>query len=758
MGQWTRWGAEADFLSGYRNRNRSGVPRTALVVAALGVAVLLAATFEPASAQDVGKDASNTGARRNSDIRTPATYVENRPSIDGVLDEPFWQTIEPITDFLQRLPNEGAEPTEASEVRIGYDGDNLYFGFMLYDSEPEKIKRTILKREGFIPQDDFIYIALDSYNDDRNGYLFELNSLGTQGDALITDESSVQWNWEGVFETQGQVTSEGWVLEVAIPFKTIRFDPGEPLEMGIAFARGIVRKNERVYWPLIDLDYKTFSGLAHASQFATLVGLRNVRPGRNLEIKPYLLGGAQKANLGFDGMESDTDGDFGLDVKYGITSNLTLDMTYNTDFAQVEADNVQVNLTRFSLRFPEKREFFLERAGLFSFGTRGAETFFSRRIGITNDILAGGRVTGQAGPISIGVLDIQTRDQIEEPGTNFGVARIRGDLAPGFTIGGILTNRDDRDGHNRAVGGDLVARFWSGSTLDAWTTSVWSSEGDGRSSAGAVDLKIDTDLYVFELGYMNVGDDFDPGIGFVRRMDMIRYSGKAGISPRIGRGDRFVRQVSLSAGGEYIQGQDHEKQTTDLGADFSFSLENTDRGGGGLHRRFERLEVPFQIQDDVMILAGDYTFTTGSFNYRPNWSRPLAGSLSFSYGGFFGGTRTTFGGGPTVKFSKHLEVRLTANHNVIRLPVANGDFSTTILGANILTAINRKIFAEALIQYDNDSKKLQANLRVNWIHTPGSDLFLVFNTGYFFQDGLNFRESALDQRTGLVKLTYLWAL
>ena len=356
------------------------------------------------------------------------------------------------------------------------------------------------------------------------------------------------------------------------------------------------------------------------------------------------------------------------------------------------------------------------------------------------------------------MLDIQTKDQGGDPGTNFGVARIRGDIRPGLTVGTLFTNRDDGDDYNTAVGGDLSVRFWSGSTLDAWATNVWSSEGDGRSSAGAVDLTIDTDLYEFELGYLSVADDFNPGVGFVRRRDMIRYSGKAGISPRIGRGDRFVRQISLSAGGEYIEGQDHEKQSTVLSADFSFSLENTDRGGGGVRRGFERLDVPFQIREDVTIAAGDYTFTTGSFNYRPNWSRPLAGSLSLSYGGFFGGTRTTFGGGPTVKFSKHLEVRLTANHNIISLPVENGDFSTTILGANILTAINRKLFAEALIQYDNDSKQLQANLRVNCIHTPGSDLFVVFNTGYFFEDGINFRESALDQRTGLVKLTYLWAL
>ena len=728
-------------------------PGTALVPV-----VLAGAWLQPAFAQEVGRDASTSGARRNSDILVHATYVENRPSIDGVLDELFWRTIEPISGFKQRVPNEGAEPTERSEVRIAYDERALYFGLTLFDSEPDKIRRTVMKREGLIPQDDHVHIGLDSYNDDRNAYLFELNSFGTQGDALVTDESDIAWNWEGVYESQGQVNDEGWVLEVAIPFTTIRFDPAEPIEMGVVIERGIVRKNEIVMWPLIDLDYKRFWGLPHSSQYATIVGLENVRPGRNLEIKPYGLAGAQKVNLGVEGVENDTDTDFGLDVKYGITPNLTVDLTYNTDFAQVEADNVQINLTRFSLRFPEKREFFLERSGLFEFGSRGTETFFSRRIGITNDILAGARTTGQAGPISVGVLDLQTRNEIDDPGTNFGVARIRGEVLPGLTLGTLFTNREGGGEHNRALGGDVAARFWSGSTFDAWATSVWSSDGDGRSFAGAADLTIDTDLYLFELGYLNVGDDFDPGIGFVRRRNMISYSGKAGISPRIGRGDRFVRQVSLSVGGDYIEGQDHEKQSTELSSDFSFSLENADRGGGGVTRRFERLEVPFQIRDDVTIAAGDYTFTTGNLSYRPYWSRPLAGSLALSYGGFFGGTRTTFGGGPTMKFSRHLEVQLTANHNIIRLPVANGDFSTTILRANILMAINRELFAETLIQYDNDSKKLQANMRINWIHTPGSDLFVVFNTGYFFEDGINFRESALDRRTGVVKLTYLWAL
>ncbi|MDG2283029.1 MAG: DUF5916 domain-containing protein, partial [Longimicrobiales bacterium] len=323
-----------------------------------------------------------------------ASRIQNAPEIDGVLDEAFWQTIPVISDFVQREPVDGALPSERTEVRIAYDEGNLYFGFVLYDSQPELIRRSILHREGRIDQDDHIWIGLDTYNDDRNGYIFELNSFGTQGDALFNDESmsSDDWNWEGVYESEARITSEGWTLEVAIPFTTIRFSDVEAPEMGIAIRRAIRRKNEEVYWPHIPQEYR--SGFMTVSQYATLSGLEDLSRGRYMEVKPFGIAGIQKRA----GEESDVIEDLGVDFKYALTSNLALDLTYNTDFAQVEADNVQINLTRFSLFFPEKREFFLERAGLFSFGkARDTEVFFSRRVGRTNDIIGGGRLTGQVG-------------------------------------------------------------------------------------------------------------------------------------------------------------------------------------------------------------------------------------------------------------------------------------------------------------------------------------------------------------------------
>ena len=341
-----------------------------------------------------------------------AVRTDRPPAIDAVLDEPFWQRIEPVTDFRQRVPVDGAPASERTELRVAFDDNYLYFAIVLHDSDPEGIRRSILHREGRIDQDDNIRIGLDTYNDKRNAYIFEINPFGTQGDALITDESMTlaDWNWEGVYESQGRITDEGWVVEAAIPFTTIRFPDADALEMGILMERTIRRKNEMVYFPHIGQEVR--SALTQVSRYATLTGLEDLRRGRYMEMKPFAITGrSTTGRRGDTAPETETLNDLGLDFKYSITSNLTLDATLNPDFAQVEADNVQINLTRFSLFFPEKREFFLERAGLFDFGdAEQTQIFFSRRIGINNDIAGGGRLTGQAGPVSVGALSLLTDD------------------------------------------------------------------------------------------------------------------------------------------------------------------------------------------------------------------------------------------------------------------------------------------------------------------------------------------------------------
>ncbi|MDH3224315.1 MAG: carbohydrate binding family 9 domain-containing protein, partial [Gemmatimonadota bacterium] len=338
--------------------------------------------------------------------------TSTRPDIDGVLDEAFWQDIPPVTDFRQRVPVDGAPASERTELRIAFDENNLYFAVVLRDSDPDRIRRSILHREGRIDQDDNIRIGLDTYHDKRNAYIFEINPFGTQGDALITDESMTlsDWNWEGVYESQGRITEDGWVVEAAVPFTTIRFADTDAPQMGILVERTIRRKNEVVYFPHVGQEFR--NGLTQVSQYATLTGLEGLRRGRYMEVKPFAITGrSTTGQVADEPSATETLNDLGIDFKYSLTSNLTLDATLNPDFAQVEADNVQINLTRFGLFFPEKREFFLERAGLFSFGDpRETEVFFSRRVGITNDIVGGGRLTGQAGPISIGALSLFTDD------------------------------------------------------------------------------------------------------------------------------------------------------------------------------------------------------------------------------------------------------------------------------------------------------------------------------------------------------------
>ena len=393
------------------------------------------------------------GSASAQDREARAVRIETPPRVDGVLDEPFWAGIPPVTGFRQRDPVDGAPASERTEVRIAYDRDALYFGFTFFDSEPHRINRVILDRGGRISKDDRVVIALDTYLDRRNGYIFEVGALGTQDDALFTDESldRPDWNWDGVFTTETTVNAEGWVLEIAIPFTTIRFADVEEPVMGIAFQRSIRRKNENVFWPHIGQDF--VGGIAQASQYATLTGLKDVRRGHRLEVKPFATLGGQ-ALAGEPDVERQSEA--GLDLKYGLTSNLTLDLTWNTDFAQVETDNVQINLTRFDLFFPEKREFFLERAGLFEFGTRGeTAVFFSRRVGLEGDIQGGARLTGQAGPISIGALALRTGGTLDSDSATGGsgvpaawnsVLRLQANLRERTTAGVIATSLDRAGG------------------------------------------------------------------------------------------------------------------------------------------------------------------------------------------------------------------------------------------------------------------------------------------------------------------------
>ncbi len=683
-----------------------------------------------------------------------AVRTDESIKIDGVLDEAIWESISPITEFVQRLPQDGAAPTEKSQMQIAYNDQYLYFGFTFYDSEPEKGRATILNRGGWIHRDDKLEIALDTYHDKRNAYLFEMNPLGTQDDALITDESRPgldEWAWDGVYISEGNVTDFGWVLEVAIPWTTLRFPSKDELTMGLAIKRYINRKNESVMWPHIGLEYS--SDVYQVSQYATLKGLKNIKRGKDFKIKPFGIGGTQ-TQMKEDQKISDQTGSGGMDIYYGLKSNLTLNLTYNTDFAQVEADNAQINLTRFNLFYPEKREFFLTRSKLFAFGnSRQTEVFFSRRIGLNQDVAGGARMFGQIGNTSIGALNIHTRAEGDLPATAYSALRLRSDIRDRTTVGAIVTDVTNNDGQNSVFGLDGQMRFWGNSSVSAWFSQVDDKRIDGASAASMIKIDLKNDRYFLTAGQHRVDKGFQPALGFVQRTDMIGTGAIFGFTPRVGNGDELIRQWRFTGYVRDVKNHAGEKESGVLSLGIDAIFESRDRMGFNIRQTTENLSNGFTLGNGVQIDADNYKDTKVQFLLRSNQSRGLWGDVKIEKGGYFGGDRTQYGGSVGKRFSNHLTLYGSANRNLISMP-NQGEFTADIFGMTAEMALNRKWFGKTLIQYDNFSEQIQLYCRINWIHTPGSDLFIVLNQRY----DMSGSSADLVQGTQVIKLTYLFQI
>ena len=679
--------------------------------------------------------------------------------INGVLDEDIWESIVPITEFIQRLPQDGAKPSEKSEMRILYNDNYLYFGFTFFDSEPEKVRATILNRGGWIHRDDKLEIALDTYLDRRNAYLFEMNPLGTQDDALISDENKPsldEWAWDGVYISEGRVTDLGWVLEVAIPWNTLRFPNKDDLTMGLAVKRYINRKNESVMWPHIGLEYS--SDVYQVSQYANLTGLKNIKRGNDIKIKPFGITGSQKQIIDNENISDDL-GTAGVDLYYGLRSDLTLNLTYNTDFAQVEADNAQINLGRFNLFYPEKREFFLTRSKLFSFGNpRQTEIFFSRRIGLNQNVLGGSRVFGQIGKNSIGALNIHTKGENGQPATAYSAFRLRSDIRDRTTVGAVITDVSNKNGQNSVFGIDGQMRFWGSSSMNVWYSQVDDSNLEDPSAASMIRLDLKNDRYFFTTGQHRVDKDFQPALGFVQRTDMIGTGVIAGFTPRVGDGDELIRQWSFSLYARDVKNHSGITETGILQFSIDAFLETRDKVGFKISQNKEKLGEGFILGNGVKIANGDYKDQKVSLSARSNQSRGIWGDMRFEKGDYFGGDKTTFSGSIGKRFSNHLTVYGSVNQNIISMP-SEKEFSANVYGFTAEGAINKKWFGKAIIQYDNFSEQLQLYCRINWIHTPGSDLFIVLNRRYNMSNNTGVGEphysNELIQDTRVIKLTYL---
>ena len=575
--------------------------------------------------------------------------------LDGALDEAVYEDVAPVGGFIQQVPNNGAASTEQTDVWVFYDDENIYVAARCWDSEPDSLVANDMRRDSFqIIRNDNFQVVFDTFYDRRNGVGFMVNPIGGFFDYQITDESRPNSDWNPVWDRRTGRFDGGWTVEMEIPFKSLRYSPRASQIWGIQLQRYVMRANEYSYLTLLPIN--AFPGVLRLSAAGSLVGLEVPGAGGNIEIKPYAISSVATDLNASPAISSQGDGNFGLDVKYGLTENLTADFTYNTDFAQVEVDEQQVNLTRFSLFFPEKREFFLESRGIFdfgqgsSFGSGGGPggggrpsggggffgggnaptVFFSRRIGLesgqTVPILGGGRLTGKVGQFSVGAVNIQTDDapSIGARSTNFTVLRVKRDILRRSRIGGIFTGRSVSTmgrGSNEVYGLDAAFSFYDNVNFSGYYARTRTPGLDGDDASYQAAFSYNGDLYGFHVDHLLVGDNFNPEIGFLRRDDFRRTFARAQYSPRPSSIEA-VRQFRLGGSVDYILNGAGQLETRTAQLSFNTELENTDRVGIDVQKSYEFLVQPFQIASDVAIPVGGYGFSDMFLSYSMGGAAP----------------------------------------------------------------------------------------------------------------------------------------
>jgi hypothetical protein len=670
-----------------------------------------------------------------------ATRLAEPLSVDGRLDEEVYRALPAIGHFIQTVPDEGESASEKTDAWVMYDDDFMYVSGRCWDTAPpDNWTANEMRRDtNQLRQNDMFGVLFDTFHDGRNGFNFYTNPLGARADQAITDEGNPNVDWNPVWNVRTGRFEGGWTVEMAIPFKSLRYRSGLSQTWGIQLRRAIRRKNEWTHLTPIPASTGGVQGIFRVSLAATLVGLDLPSASKNVEIKPY--GIARSTTDRPTGVSNHPEKEFGVDAKYGLTANLTADVTVNTDFAQVEVDEQQVNLTRFQLSFPEKREFFLEGRGIFDFGRSGntggggsAPTlFYSRRIGLNRNrvipIDAGGRVTGKVGKFGLGVMNIQTdtEDVSATPATNFTVVRVKRDILRRSSIGALFTNRSESTighGSNQAYGIDGAFSFFQNVNMGAYyaRTETPGLEGDADSYQGRFDYN--ADRYGVRAEYLKVGDNFNPEVGLVRRDDFKRSFGSLRFSPRP-RAIRAVRKFTWEASLDYLENGAGQLETRTLSGRFNTEFQTSDQFSVETSNNHELLVRPFTIATGVTIPTGVYDFSDAQVSYSFGQQRRASGTVSLTYGHFYDGTIATFGySGGRVSVTDQLSVEPSLSINRVELP--HGDFTTRLVRARTDYAFSPRMFASGLLQYNTSDNTFSSNLRFRWEYWPGSELFLVY--------------------------------
>ena len=711
--------------------------------------------------------ALNAG-QANPECVHKAVRVLQAPTIDGRLDEDVWSGATAIRDLVQTEPDEGEPATELTQIRILYDENNLYIGAVCQDSNPEGIVATEMRRDAELEDNDFFEIFIDTYHDHRNAFYFIVNPLGAKRDAQIRDGGvNVNWNWDGLWRARARRNETGWVAEIAIPFYTLRFEQSDVQTWGINFGRHIARKREENYWSPV-LRNSGFFGKYKVDHCGHLTGLENLKKGNRVQLMPYVIGGGTQGEK-----EPSIKGsaDIGFDLKYRLSSNLTADVTVNTDFAQVEADQEQFNITRFSLYFPEKRSFFLEGADIFRIGEKYSEyeqpttlLFFSRTIGLSDEgreipVLGGMRVTGKTGPYDIGVLNILTNriystedpSRIEVGRTNHAVVRLKRDFLEKSTFGVMYLSRNDLDSfdYNRVIAFDFNLAFGPSTKISGYAAKSDTPHVRGKDWMGNLDFSYNSDFWVFEASYLDIGENFNSEMGYILRKDIRKYKANIGIGPR----PQFLnlRKSFIFNNIEYIENHSGQLESRTIMSGTFNIFQNGSVLFLGFVQNYEYLTEGFEIKDDVYIPQGVHKFNMFSGFYESDKSKKISLRTEVTAGGFYEGNLFRIGASGMLKINSHLNLEFILDRNQFDLPTEGGEFSTNIAAGRIIYAFTPDLFAKVYVQWNSTEDLIRSNFLLRWIYKPGANIYLIYN-----EAGKLGAQSYLIDRIIMLKIGFLF--
>lgn len=712
--------------------------------------------------------------------------VAEAVNLDGTSFEAAWRSVEPYIP-TQYEPNNGEPGTEPTEFLVGYDDDYLYFALRAYDEGPDAIRANTLYRDR-LSGDDHFEILVDSYNDNETGVLFTTTPAGIRRDAAVSNDASgggiASGGWLNVdfntyWDVATAVTDSGWFAELRVPFSSLRFQPDADgrVTMGISLQRKIARKTERLVFPSV----RPVANWAFLKpSLAQKVVLEGIQPELPVYVTPYVLGGAGKSAALADGgttfrHDTDVTREIGGDLKYSISNNATVDVTVNTDFAQVEADDEQINLTRFSLFFPEKRQFFQERAGIFDFRTGGfSRLFHSRRIGLTEDgrrvrILGGARMAGRFGTWDVGALNMQTAESSELPSENFGVLRARRRVLNDYSYAGaMVTSRVGMDGsYNLAYGLDGVLRVVG----DDYLTLQWAHAfDDARIDApdyralngGRLTIEMERrrrEAWEYHSVVAWAGPDYDPGIGFSQRNDFTLLDNTVSYTWLPAEPSPLIWHTLGVRGFAFLRNADGGVESAEVGPEWEVAA----RSGAGARVEaklvYEDILQPFALSDEVIVPSGSYTFFRIGGSYHETHTRLFQLRPAANAGTFYDGWQLTAEISPVLYVSSHLEMAGSYQYSRIRFPDRDPDLDAHVARLRIGTALNTSLSTNVFVQYNSVRDVVSANVRFRYNFREGNDLWIVYN------EGLNSDRHAfdpvrpfVDNRTLLLKYTYTFAL